>query len=122
MQYYRRKPVQAPPAAPVQTNTETSAAFEMDDLPVLFAEIAELIPSGFGAHEIDSLVKLANTMEIDDEKEVTYPINYVGIVASFTVSIFLDDFDSPDVTFFAPPALTEAISQLIDRFNEKRGR
>ena len=65
---------------------------------------------------------MANAMAVDDEKEVTYQIEYAGRGATLTVGIFMDDIDAPDVRFSAPPALAEAITDLIERFNEERGR
>lgn len=61
-------------------------------------------------------------MAVDDEKEVMFQIKYAGRGAIFMVGIFMDDIEAPDVRFSAPPALAEAITSLIERFNEERGR
>ena len=116
MQLFKRKP------EPGQMNQEASGNFDLGDLPDLFAQVAPLIPSGFGPAEIGSLVGMADAMAVDDEKEVIFPIEYVGHGAAFTVGIFMDDIDAPDVRFSAPPALAQAITDLIERFNEERGR
>lgn len=114
MNLFKQKP------EPEQPSQEASSDFALEDLPILFAQVAPLIPSGFGPAEIGSLVEMANAMAVEDEKAMTFPIEYAGRKSTLIVNIFMDDIDTPTVYFFAPPALAKAIMELIQRFNDER--
>jgi hypothetical protein len=100
---------------------ESSMNFDLENVRRFLGRIASLIDAGFGPSEINSVVSLAENMQHDDEKTLTFQIRYRGKLTPFRVGIFMDDVDSPDMYFFGPAGLAEQIDDEMERFCEELG-
>ncbi len=100
---------------------ESSMTLGMEDLEPFLQRVANLIPRGFGQTEISQVMRTAKGMALDEEQSMEFSIEFEGKRSTFIVEIFMDDIDTPDPYFFAPPALATAIGQEYVLFSEERG-
>ncbi len=98
---------------------EASGEFEIEDLQPFLERVVALVPSGFGDAEVASIVALAQSMAVDDEKVVDFSIQYGGEKTTLRLDVFMDDLDLPTVYFFAPPKLAEQITAEMSKYQEE---
>lgn len=100
---------------------ESSTSFDGENVRLFLERIVPLIDVGFGTPEVDRVTNMLESMDHDDEEELAFEITVRGAMSPFRVRVFMDDIDSPDVYFFAPPALAEQIDHEMDKFAEELG-
>ena len=100
---------------------ESSMNFDDETLRPFLERISGLIDGGFGSTEIDQVVTTSKSMELDEERDLEFKINFQGAESPFIVRIFMDDIDAPDVAFFGPEDLAEKIDDEMDAFMEEMG-
>jgi hypothetical protein len=100
---------------------EWSTNFDTENVVPFLQRIAQHIESGFADPEIAQVLKLIETMKVDDEKHLTFEIRYAGQLSDFKIGVFLDDIDAPDLYFFAPAGLCKQLSAEMQKFAEERG-
>lgn len=100
---------------------EFSANFDSENVSPFLERIAPHIEAGFGAPERTKVLDLLASLQLDDEKELSFPIRYAGAKSTLKIGIFLDDIDAPDIYFFAPAALSDAIEAEMIKFCEELG-
>jgi hypothetical protein len=94
---------------------ETSVNLDMEQLEPLLRNISSLIERGFAEDEIREVCELAEEMEVEQEKRLGFPIQFGREETALRIKIFMDDEESPDLYFFAPPKLIEKIEKIIDK-------
>ena len=92
---------------------ETSTNFNLQELAPFFEQIKSLIDSGFSDRDISIVQMAAGKMRDGDERTFQFNIIYRGETTILKINIFMDDIDSPDLTFLTRPDLTEKIDALI---------
>lgn len=105
---------------PLPPRTEASCNFDIANLPTFLARIPGLVSSGFGAGEIQKVVQLAKTMNVNDDRQFEFPIEFQGETATLKIQVVMDDYESPDVYFFTVPELAQRISGEMDLFAEEQ--
>ena len=101
---------------------ETSGNFEVEQLPIFLSRLKTLVDSGFDESEILQVQTIAETMPIDSSKQLEFPIDFKGVNASLKIRLFMDESESPEVSFVTQPDLAEAIDREISAFFQQRGR
>ncbi len=93
--------------------SETSLNVDLGEVPRLLKAVAAQIDQGLGASEISYLSERILMMEVDDERVFEYEIAFRAIWSTFQISVFMDDEDSPDVTFLGTRQVIDAVSKAI---------
>jgi hypothetical protein len=100
---------------------EWSTNFDAENVEPFLRRVSSLIQSGFGDAEVKTAAEFVNSTAHDDEREMAFRINYRGNESDFRVRVFMDDINSPDLYFFAPPVLCEEIGREMEKFAEELG-
>jgi hypothetical protein len=100
---------------------EFSTGFDMENVRPFLNRLPPLILSGFGAGQIDQVCALAESLRHDEERELQFPIQFLGKKTVLRIRIFLDDIDAPDLYFLAPAALSTKIGEEFEKFAEELG-
>ncbi len=95
---------------------ESSTDFDSEEVRPFLERLKPLIESGFSDNEILQVQKTLESMKVDEEKELEFPIRYQGGQTVLRVRIFMDDVNAPDLSFFTHPKLAEAIEAEIEKF------
>jgi hypothetical protein len=106
---------------PPPPRTEASCNFDLDNLETFLTRLPGLISSGFGAGDIQKVVKLARTMNVDDDEQLEFSIEFERKPAALKIQVVMDDYESPDVYFFTVPELAQRISNEMRQFAEELG-
>ena len=101
---------------------EASGNFEVEQLPDFLSRLKTLVDSGFDESEILQVQTIAETMPIDSSKQLEFPIDFKGINTSLKIKLFMDESESPEVSFVTQPDLAEAIDREISAFFRESGR
>jgi hypothetical protein len=99
---------------------EASMNFDVENVGPFLERIYPLVESGFGPTEKKKVLDLIASLQIDDEKELSFSIRYSGKASTLKLRIFLDDVDSPDLYFFACAPLSIAIQSEMEKFADER--
>jgi len=94
---------------------EASVNFDYEDVQPFLEQISKIIPEGFGASEIESVISLMKSLEINDEKGLTFSVLFNGKYVDLRIEIFMDDVDSPDVYFYS------TLSELAKKIQDQMG-
>ncbi len=94
---------------------ESSTSLDIENLKPILLGVSSHIESGFGNEEVERLYKFATEMKHDEEKDFDFPIIYDGKRTILKVGLFMDDIDSPDISFYSPPALASKIDEQFDK-------
>ena len=100
---------------------EASMNFDLENVEVFLKRVRTIIPAGFGDQEVIEAVEMVNATPADEEREVSFIVNYEGDSAKLIIRCFKDDADSPDLIFFTMPELAGEISHQMIKFCEERG-
>jgi hypothetical protein len=100
---------------------EASMNFDAETVGPFLDRVAPLIESGFGSPEKMQVLDLLASLQLDDEKELSFSIRYAGEKSTLKVGIFLDDFDAPDLCFLACEPLSAAIQAEMIKFADEMG-
>src|SRR5688572_28303227 len=78
---------------------ESSTNFDSEEVRPFLERLKPLIESGFSDKEILQVQKTLESMKVDEEKELEFPIRYKGQQTVLRVTIFMDDVNAPDLSF-----------------------
>lgn len=87
--------------------------FDLDTLEPFLVRISQMISCGFGELEIAQVVGTAERLKQGEEDEMAFPIEHDGEPSRFRIQLRMDDGQTPDVRFFAPPGLATMIDGAI---------
>ena len=96
---------------------ESSANFDSEEVGPFLARLKPLIELGFSDKEILQVQKTLESMKVDEEKDLEFPIRYQGEQTVLRIRIFMDDVNAPDLFFFTDPKLAEAIDAEIAKLD-----
>jgi len=99
-----------------ENGQESSSNFDLEHVRPFLERVSPLIESGFGLTEIEQVCQVVEAMEVDDEKELEFPIRYAGGDSHLRVGIFMDDEDAVDLYFFSKPELAIQIDDEMEKF------
>lgn len=100
---------------------ESSMNFDAEYVIPFLERLKPLIEDGFSDREISQVRSLLQNMEVDEEKELEFPIKYKGEQSVLRIEIFMDDIDAPDVYFYTHPKLAEEIDKEFEKFADELG-
>jgi hypothetical protein len=101
---------------------ETGMNLDLDDLePFLFRVSSVFESGGFDSEKIRSIVRSVERQRIDSEREFFLKIFYSGICEPLRITVFMDDVDAPDVSFFGSPDVIRRIEAEIRKFVDEQG-
>lgn len=66
------------------------------------------------------IVDSAERQKVDSEREFVFNVRYSGVPETLRMTLFMDDVDSPEVSFFGSPALIDPIGAEIRKFTEEQ--
>lgn len=95
--------------------------FDAENVGPFLERIPALIESGFGPDERKKVLELLASLQIDDEKGLSFSIRYAGAKSTLEVRIFLDDAGAADLYFFACQPLSIAIQAEMEKFADELG-
>jgi len=98
---------------------ETSWNFEVEELPDFLSRVATLVDSGFGESEIRQVQTIAESMPIDSNKQLDFPIDFKGVSTSLKITLFMDELEIPEVKFLTHTDLAGAIERAMNAFFQK---
>jgi hypothetical protein len=98
---------------------ETSRNFEVEELPDFLSRVTTLVNSGFDESEIHQVQTVAESMQIDSSKQLDFPIDFKGVSTSLKITLFMDEFEIPEVKFLTHPDLAGAIDREMNAFFQK---
>lgn len=94
---------------------------DVENVGPLLERVPALVDSGFGPAEIKKVLELLAALQIDDEKELSFPIRYAGAKSTLQVRIFLDDAGAADLYLFACQPLNVVIQAEMEKFADELG-
>jgi len=95
--------------------------FDAENVKPFLDRVTPLVESGFGASEKQQVLDLLASLQVDDEKGLSFAIRYAGKDTTLKVRIFLDDVDAPDVYLFACQPLSIIIQAEMEKFADELG-
>lgn len=101
-------------ASPDQEVAVASSSFELEDVTPFLEWVSTLLEQGFDASAARKLGTEISKLDLDSEKSWVFEVVYNGLKVNLAVGAFMDDLDSPDLTFLGPLSLTETIQQRIE--------
>jgi len=81
----------------------------------LFRQVSARIESGFGDPEIEQLRQTAETMSVDQQRMLEFPIRYRGADTLLSIDVFMNEAQSPDLLITTHPDLAAEIRSLADQ-------
>lgn len=110
------KPLESSHSEPGKADLkEASTNFDSGEVRPFLERLRPLIESGFSDREILQVQEMLESMRVDEEKELEFPIRYAGEQTVLRIRIFLDDVNASDVSFFTHPKLADAIDAEIQK-------
>ena len=100
---------------------EASMNFDLENVEAFLNRISKIIPSGYGLEEVTETFNMVKSTPHDEEREVTYIINFEGDSAKLIIRCFMDDIDAPDLCFLTMHELAEEINHQMEQFCEELG-
>lgn len=100
---------------------EASMNFDGDMVRSFLERLNGLLAAGFGPTQVDQVVQLAEELDVDEECELDFEVEYNRQPMPLKVRVFKDDVDAPDLYFFAPPELSRRIRDEMKRFSDQLG-
>src|SRR5262249_1713180 len=100
---------------------ESSANFDLKNVRPFLERIEPLIESDFSDGEINQIQKAAEEMEVDEERDFSFPIKFNRSDTVLRVKVFLDDIASPDLYFFTDPRLAQEITKKMMKYFDELG-
>ncbi len=98
---------------------EASMNFDASGVRSFLERLVPLVDSGFAEEQVSQISKIVEELDIDGEWEHEFEIVYRGKASRLLVYVYMDDVNSPDIAFFAPPALAAEINREMARFAEE---
>jgi hypothetical protein len=95
---------------------EWSANFSCDSLADFLKHLPGSLRGFLAQKEIDSIVAIISTMQINDERQTTVKARFQSREVYLKVRIFLDDHNSPDVYFTGSAGIISAIKKAFNQF------
>lgn len=99
---------------------EASTNLDLELLGPFIERVSSLV-TGFGTAEVAEALEVFEDLEMKEERERAFQVQYGGETMPLVVRIFKSDEDAPDIAFFAPPSLVEEINKLMEAFCEEHG-
>jgi len=99
---------------------ETSGNFEVEELPDFLSRVTTLVDSGFDEGEIRQVQTIVESMPIDSRKQLDFHIDFKGVSTSLKITLFMDEFELPEVKFLTHPDLAESIDREMNAFFQKQ--
>lgn len=97
---------------------EASSALDMGQLKPFLSTLIPLIESGFSESQVNRVMELVESMDVEEEKEVgNFQIKYNGRDTVLVIKVFMDDIDAPDLYVFTDPELADEILDLMETVN-----
>ena len=82
---------------------EYSANFSSDTLDELLRRVVAATNGFVSDFHHGKVIEFVGSLELEETKPISFAIRPNGQTASLGLSIFMDDIDAPDVSFFGPP-------------------
>lgn len=101
--------------------SETSMNFDAESVEPFFERIASLVSDGFDHAEVVRLANWFNETEHDAGRDATLQVVFDGEPLALQISVFMDDFESPDIAFSSSAAFIQAIEAEYEQFCEEIG-
>lgn len=99
----------------VENLVETSANFDIDEIPELLAELSHLV-DGLLPSEIERIETRLEQMDPGENAIFNTHVEYDGALCPIQIRIHMSDVGAPDMAFLTEANLAEAIDQLIEGF------
>jgi hypothetical protein len=125
--YFTGHEVDLPPATDEELSSltdslrDSSAEFDLEDLPDFLRQIATRFSRGFGDREISRLITLACQLPHDRESQTEFQVAFNGSPAPLRVGFFKDDEAAVAVYFLSSSAVAGMLDDEIERFHSERG-
>jgi hypothetical protein len=100
---------------------EYSANFDTDTLETLLQRVSAGWPAIITPQRVRDFIAFVRSLAHDDEKPFSFTAEHAGEEQEITFTVFMDDIDSPDVSFYAFPALIESITSEHTKLCEELG-
>lgn len=98
---------------------EASMNFDAENVGAFLERVTPLVDSGFGPREKGKVLDLLASLQIGDEKELSFSIRYLGEPSTLKIRIFMDDAGTPDLYFFVRAPLSIAIQAEMEKFADE---
>ena len=93
---------------------EFSTNFDLDDVKPFLEKISSKISSGFSQKEVDIVVRCIESLEPGGSYEQEFILVYNDQTMRMVISVYMSDYDAPDVYIFTPSELNEEIDKIWD--------
>jgi hypothetical protein len=102
---------------PPDGSETTSVNIDRDHLRALLDEcVRPAVEKGFGDEEVQAVERLADEMAVNDERDLRFDVQAGGKELPLQVRLFMDDHNSPDLSFFSGAEVIKTIDANIARF------
>lgn len=91
----------------------------------LFTKVMERVsarwPEILSPERVKELTDFCLSLQHNEEKPMTFPVQYAGVTTSFGICAFMDDVQFPSVAFFSFPEIIQTIRQELLSVCEELG-
>jgi hypothetical protein len=95
---------------------ETSIALQLVDFDPLLNRLHALFDGGVAAAQVHEIVGHAESMDLDDEWDHTYCVQFRGRPVDLRIRIVMEQQNRPTLYFYGPPLLIELIANVMEQF------
>ena len=93
---------------------EYSTNFDLCDVRPFLEKVSSKISSGFNQNDINIVSRKIESLELGGGYEQEFSPVYNGQPMRMIISVYMPDYDAPDVYIFTPPELNEEIDKIWD--------
>jgi hypothetical protein len=90
---------------------EWSSNFDLEDVEPFLARVSSHVESGFGALQIQRLVKRIAAMKVESDRWFAFRVTHRGRRGKLKIYVFMEDIDAPGMALFAPDDLCREIAR-----------
>ncbi|HSD30299.1 MAG TPA: hypothetical protein VLB49_00170 [Gemmatimonadales bacterium] len=95
---------------------EASANFDLQDVEPFLTRVVALLDSGFTSTDVKDLARTLAAQPAKSERRYEYTVIAGGTRGPLQILVFMDDVDSPDITFFADSGLAARIQAAAKQY------
>ena len=121
----RNDPLLRADGSPTETWTaeplsETDIDIEPRHIPALMKTVQGLFARGFDSVKTQNITERSTGLDVDDEIDLQYQVQWNGATATLDMKIFRDDIESVIFYFRGPHAMIESLEKALEQFQTEQ--
>jgi hypothetical protein len=100
---------------------EASTALDSEDLEPVLVRVSNLMTAGFSRSAARSLARRIAAQPLESERSYFYKVTYERRAIRLRIAAYMDDVDTPDLSFFTTADAARAIQRELEAYLKAKG-